>query len=56
VQAFDSMESSPAFAQMRARSGLYPLALTGDALTRYIRQAVADYKRQARQFNLVREH
>jgi putative tricarboxylic transport membrane protein len=56
VQAFDSVESSPAFAQMRARSGLYPLALTGDALTRYIRQAVADYKRQARQFNLVREH
>ncbi|MCS0580475.1 tripartite tricarboxylate transporter substrate-binding protein [Massilia pinisoli] len=56
VQAFDSVESSPAFAQMRARSGLYPLALKGDALTRYIRQAVADYRRQARQFNLVREH
>jgi putative tricarboxylic transport membrane protein len=56
VHAFDSVESSPAFAQMRAKSGLYPLALTGDALTRYIRQAVADYKRQARQFNLVREH
>ncbi|MFS2218356.1 tripartite tricarboxylate transporter substrate binding protein [Telluria sp. Tellsp104] len=56
VQAFDRIESAPEFAQMRAQIGLYPLALTGDALTRYIRQAVADYKRQARQFNLVREH
>jgi putative tricarboxylic transport membrane protein len=55
VQAFERMESAPEFARMRERSGLYPLALTGDALTRYIRQAVADYKRQARQFNLVRE-
>jgi putative tricarboxylic transport membrane protein len=56
VQAFDRVESAPEFAQMRAQIGLYPLTLTGDALTRYIRQAVADYKRQARQFNLVREH
>ena len=56
VQAFDRAESAPEFAQMRSKIGLYPLALTGDALTRYIRQAVADYKRQARQFNLVREH
>jgi putative tricarboxylic transport membrane protein len=56
VQAFDRIESAPEFARMRAQSGLYPLALTGDALTRYIRQAVASYKQQARQFNLVREH
>jgi putative tricarboxylic transport membrane protein len=56
VQAFDRIESAPEFAQMRAQIGLYPLTLTGDALTRYIKQAVADYKRQARQFNLVREH
>jgi putative tricarboxylic transport membrane protein len=56
VQAFDRVESAPEFARMRAQSGLYPLALTGDALTRYIRQAVAAYKRQARQFNLVRDH
>nr|WP_091667493.1 tripartite tricarboxylate transporter substrate-binding protein [Massilia sp. PDC64] len=55
VQAFDRIESAPEFAQMRAQIGLYPFALTGDALTGYIRQAVADYKRQARQFNLVRE-
>jgi putative tricarboxylic transport membrane protein len=56
VRAFERMESAPEFARMRAQAGLYPLALTGDALTNYVRQAVADYKRQARQFNLVREH
>jgi putative tricarboxylic transport membrane protein len=56
VRAFERMESAPEFARMREQAGLYPLALTGDALTRYVRQAVADYKRQARQFNLVREH
>jgi putative tricarboxylic transport membrane protein len=56
VRAFERMEAAPDFARMREQAGLYPLALTGDALTRYVRQAVADYKRQARQFNLVREH
>jgi putative tricarboxylic transport membrane protein len=55
VDAFDRMQSTPEFAQLRAQAGLYPFSLTGDALTRYIRQAVADYHRQARQFNLVRE-
>jgi putative tricarboxylic transport membrane protein len=55
VRAFDRIEAAPEFAQMRAQIGLYPLTLTGDALTRYVRQAVADYRRQARDFNLVRE-
>jgi putative tricarboxylic transport membrane protein len=55
VEAFDRMQSTPEFAQLRAQAGLYPFSLTGDALTRYIRQAVADYHRQARQFQLVRE-
>jgi putative tricarboxylic transport membrane protein len=54
VQAFDRMEAAPGFAQMRLDAGLYPFSLTGDALTRYIKQAVADYNRQARDFNLVR--
>ena len=56
VRAFDRIAASPEFARMREQAGLYPFSLTGDALTRYIRQAVADYRRQARQFNLVREH
>jgi putative tricarboxylic transport membrane protein len=54
VAAFDQMEASPGFAQMRTAAGLYPFSLTGDALTRYINKAVLDYNRQARQFNLVR--
>jgi len=56
VRAFDRISASPEFARMRGEAGLYPFSLTGDALTRYIKQAVADYRRQARQFNLVREH
>jgi putative tricarboxylic transport membrane protein len=55
VAAFDRMDSKPEFVQMQAQAGLYPFALTGDALTRYIRQTVADYNRQARQFKLLRE-
>jgi putative tricarboxylic transport membrane protein len=54
VQTFERMEATPGFAQMRLDAGLFPFSLTGDALTRYIKQAVADYKRQAREFNLVR--
>jgi putative tricarboxylic transport membrane protein len=56
VAAFAGMEADPAFAKMRAQAGLYPFALTGDALTRYARQAIADYNEQAAQFNLVRVH
>jgi putative tricarboxylic transport membrane protein len=56
VAAFDRMEASPEFARERAEAGLYQFSLTGEALTRYIKQAVINYKRQAREFNLVREH
>jgi putative tricarboxylic transport membrane protein len=54
--AFERMEASPEFARQRAQAGLYQFSLTGEPLTRYIKQAVINYKRQARQFNLVREH
>ena len=54
VAAFAGMESAPGFAQLRAQAGLYPLSLTGDALTRYIKQSIAGHHRQAAQFNLVR--
>jgi putative tricarboxylic transport membrane protein len=56
VAAFAGMEAQPEFARMRAQAGLYPFALTGDALTRYVKQAVSDYDRQAIAFNLVRGH
>jgi putative tricarboxylic transport membrane protein len=56
VDAFARMEAAPGFAQQREASGLYPFSLTGDALTRWVKQAINDYNRQAREFNLVREH
>ena len=55
VDAFAGMEADPEFARMRDQAGLYPFSRTGDALTRYIKQSIAEYDRQAAQFNLVRE-
>jgi len=55
VAAFAEMENRPGFAQQREQAGLYPFSLTGDALTRYIKQSVAGYHRQAQQFRLLRE-
>jgi putative tricarboxylic transport membrane protein len=55
VQAFERAEAAPGFARMREEAGLYPFSLTGDALTRYVKQAVADYRRRASELRLVRE-
>ena len=54
VRAFDQVQATPEFASMRAAYGFYPFSLTGAPLTAYIRQAVDNYNRQARQFKLVR--
>jgi putative tricarboxylic transport membrane protein len=54
VQVFDRMMATPQFAQARAAYGLYPFALTGDALADYVRKAVDDYGRRASEFGLVR--
>jgi putative tricarboxylic transport membrane protein len=54
VRAFDQMEATPEFAQLRAAYGLYPFSLTGPALSAYVKKAVDDYHRQATQFKLVR--
>ena len=54
VRAFEQMEATPEFAQLRAAYGLYPFSLTGAALGDYVRKAVDDYHRQATQFKLVR--
>jgi len=56
VDAFARAQATPEFTQLRTTTGLYPFSLTGDALTRWVKQAVLDYNRQAREFNLVREH
>jgi putative tricarboxylic transport membrane protein len=54
VGAFARMQATPEFAQLRQAAGLHPFSLTGDALARWVKQAVMDYNRQAREFNLVR--
>jgi putative tricarboxylic transport membrane protein len=54
VSVFDRMMATPEFAQQRAAHGFYPFSMTGAALTSYVQTAVDDYRRQARQFNLVR--
>ena len=54
VRAFERMEATPEFAQMRAAYGLYPFSLTGPALGEYVKKAVDDYHRQATLFKLVR--
>jgi len=56
VRAFDRMQTTPGFAEQRAAAGLYPFSLTGDALARWVEQAIDDYRRQARELNLVRRH
>lgn len=55
VAAFSELESRPEFAAMREQAGLYPFSLTGDGLTRHIKQAIAEYNRQAVRFKLVRD-
>jgi len=54
VQRFDRMLATKEFAQLRAEAGLYPFGLTGDALGAYVRKAVEDYGKRAREFGLVR--
>ena len=54
VDSFEKMEATPEFAGLRAAYGLYPFSLTGAALTEYVKKAVNDYNRQAREFKLVR--
>ncbi len=54
VSAFDRMMTDPGFDALRAAHGLYPFALTGDALTSYVRKTVDDYGRQAKELGLSR--
>jgi putative tricarboxylic transport membrane protein len=56
VDAFARVQATPGFTQLRLAAGLHPFSLTGDALTRWVKEAIIDYKIQAREFNLVREH
>ena len=55
VAAFSHMETRRDFVEMRERAGLYPFSLTGDALTRHVKQVEDTYRQQVRDFKLVRE-
>lgn len=54
VETFDKAMAGPAFARQRSAGGLYPFAMTGQALTDYIAQTVAQYRRQSEELGLVR--
>lgn len=54
VGLFDRMQATPEFARQRAAYGLYPFSMSGPALSDYVKHALDDYQRQARQFKLVR--
>lgn len=54
VSEFERMLAAPEFARTRDQYGLYPFALTGEALTAHVRQAVAGYGKQASQLGLKR--
>ena len=54
VETFDHMMATPDFARLRTAAGLYPLSLTGPALTDYVQKAVDDYGKRASQLGLMR--
>lgn len=54
VERFDAMMATPAFDQLRAAQGLYPFAMTGTALSDYVKKTVDNYGRQSKELGLVR--
>lgn len=54
VRTFDRMMMHPEFARLRGEAGLYPLSLTGEALTKYVDQSVRAHRERATRFGLMR--
>jgi putative tricarboxylic transport membrane protein len=54
VRTFDRMMASPGFARLRTAAGMYPLGLTGDALTQYVDRMVRSHHERAIRFGLMR--
>jgi putative tricarboxylic transport membrane protein len=46
------MLATPGFQQLRAERGLFPMALVGKDLERYVHQQVAQYRELVREFGL----
>jgi putative tricarboxylic transport membrane protein len=53
VAAFEKLQGSPEFDQLRAERGLFPFNLTGEKLTENVRKEVARYKVLATELGLV---
>lgn len=51
-EAFAKMLATPGFQQLRAERGLFPMALVGKDLNRYVHQQVAHYRELVREFGL----
>ncbi|WP_432240160.1 tripartite tricarboxylate transporter substrate binding protein [Herbaspirillum robiniae] len=54
VEIFDRVMADPAFDRQRSAGGLYPFAMTGKALSDYVAQTVAQYRKQSQELGLVR--
>ncbi len=54
VGTFDKMMANPEFDRMRASSGLYPFAMSGEQLTQYVKKSIADYRKLSDQLGLIR--
>ncbi len=55
VGTFDKMMATPEFAKLREERGLFPFNKTGKDLDGYIKQQVAEYRKLADEFGLVRK-
>lgn len=54
VAHFERAMAAPDFDRLRTEHGLYPFAMTGDALTAYINKTVDSYGKQAKELGLIR--
>ncbi|OVZ55116.1 tricarboxylic transporter [Pigmentiphaga sp. NML080357] len=55
VATFDKMMATPEFAKLREERGLFPFNLTGKAVDDYVKKQVAEYRKLADEFGLVRK-
>lgn len=55
ADAFRKTMATPAYAELRAKQGLFPFDMTGDELNSYIQKRVADYTALAESFGLIKK-
>lgn len=55
TDSFDKMMATKEFAKMRAERGLFPFDMTGPQLDAFVKKHVAEYRKLANEFGLVRK-